>query len=51
VHSCDNWIHNLDTILKVKGLKGINFHSSPVEMDPEIVLKKIKASGAKSGFY
>ena len=45
VHSCGNWIHNLDSVLKIKGLKGINFHSSPVEMDPEIVLKKIKASG------
>ncbi|MHB8276303.1 MAG: uroporphyrinogen decarboxylase family protein [Candidatus Humimicrobiaceae bacterium] len=45
VHSCGNWMHNIDTVLKIKGLKGINFHSSPAEMDPEIVLKKIKASG------
>ena len=45
VHSCGNWTHNIDVVLKIKGLKGINFHSSPVEMDPEIVLKKIKQSG------
>jgi len=45
VHSCGNWMNNIDTVLKIKGLKGLNFHCSPVEMDPEIVLKKIKESG------
>lgn len=45
VHSCGNWMNNLDAILKIKGLKGINFHSSPVEMDPEVVFKKIRESG------
>jgi len=45
VHSCGDWIHTVDTILKVKGIKGLNFHSSPAEMDPGIVLKKIKKSG------
>jgi hypothetical protein len=47
IHSCGNWTHNLDLVLKMKGLKGINFHASPEEMDPEIVLKKIKKSGKK----
>ncbi len=45
VHSCGNWMHNVDAILRIKGIKGLNFHSSPVDMDPEIVLKKIKKSG------
>lgn len=44
VHSCGNWMNNIDTVLKIKGLKGLNFHASPVEMDPEIVLKRIKKS-------
>lgn len=45
VHSCGNWMHNIDSVLKIKGLRGLNFHSSPIEMDPEVVLKKIKESG------
>jgi len=44
LHSCGNWMHNLDVVLKIRGLKGLNFHSSPIEMDPEIVLKKIRKS-------
>ena len=45
VHSCGNWMNNVDTVLKIKGLKGLNFHGSPAEMDPEVVLRKIKKSG------
>ncbi len=45
VHACGNWMMHLDVLLKMKGLKGINLHASPAEMDPEVVLRKIKNSG------
>ncbi len=51
VHSCGNWMHNLDTVLGIKGIKGLNFHSSPVDMDPEIVIRKIKKSGKDVTVY
>lgn len=51
IHSCGNFTHNLDTILKIKGLRGINFNASLVEMDPEIVLRKIKESGKQVSIF
>lgn len=37
VHSCGKYLHLLPSLLKIPKLRGINYHSSPVEMDPYAV--------------
>jgi Uroporphyrinogen-III decarboxylase len=43
LHCCGNFMHNLESILKIPKLKAINYHSSPKDMDP------IKARGTING--
>lgn len=34
IHSCGNILHNIPNILEIPGIKAINFHCSPYEVDP-----------------
>lgn len=41
VHSCGNYLHNLDILLKIPNLRAIQVHSGPKEMDIEKTLEKV----------
>lgn len=48
IHSCGDYSHNLDTMLKIPGLRSVNWNSSPREMDPARAYPMIRG---KSAFY
>ena len=41
LHSCGNYRHLVSSILKIPRLRGVNYHSSPTEMDPYEVRPKL----------
>lgn len=46
IHSCGNFMHNIDNVLQIPKVLALNFHCNPKEMDPFETMNKLSGKVA-----